>query len=250
MLAGIRRSAHPLGVTGLSAVLAALLAVWPAAVRAQTVSVAFRANVVPSQPELQVALGATVTLEMTRRLAVTGDLDYYNHASWATTIAATGAVSFAVGAGGWSAAAVPYVFAGGGYHRLSADLGSSHVLGPVGSQAQAGQVFCPAPGKGPAEGPGPGFGQGPCATGPGVGSWGVNELPDFYARRLGALVVPANREWPSHTWNDPVATAGAGVRLVSAGGFLVQPEARVWIVVAGGRTRTSGLIGASIGYRF
>lgn len=250
MFAGIRRSADPLRLPGLSAALAVLLAVWPAAVRAQSVSVAFRANVVPSQPEIQAALGATATFELTRRVAVVGDLDYYSHASWATTIAATGAVSIAVGPGGWSAAAAPYVFAGGGFHRLSADLGSSHVFGPVGSQAQAGDLFCPAPGKGRGQGPGPGFGEGPCATDPGVGFWGVNELPDFYARRLGPVAVPANREWPSHAWNDGVMTAGGGIRLVSAGGFLVQPEARIWVVLAGGRARTSGLIGASIGYRF
>jgi hypothetical protein len=247
MLAGIRRSAHPQRVNVLPAVLAVLLAAWPATVRAQ-VSVAFRASVVPSQPEIQAALGATVTFEVTPRVALAGDIDYYNHASWATTTAVTGSVSVAVGPGGWSASAVPYVFAGGGYHRLSVDLASSHVLGPIGSQVRAGDVFCPAPGMGMGMGPGPG--PAACGSGSPAGVWGFNELPDFYARRLGPLVVPATGVWPSHAWNDAALTAGGGIRLLSAGGVVVQPEVRIWVVMAGGHARTSGLLGASIGYRF
>jgi hypothetical protein len=98
-------------------------------------------------------------------------------------------------------------------------------------------------------GPGSDFDQ-PCSADPQMGRWGVGDLPEFYAARLGPLVVPASRRWDDRTFNDPAMVVGGGVRIAASERMFVQPEARIWIVAAGGRTRTSGLFGISAGFRF
>ena len=73
----------------------------------------------------------------------------------------------------------------------------------------------------------------------------ADDLPDFYARRLG----PGDQSGDRH-FSDPVVALGAGLRIGGQGPWFLQPEARVWVAVADGRTSTSGLFGIAVGYRF
>lgn len=76
------------------------------------------------------------------------------------------------------------------------------------------------------------------------------DLPDFYARRLGNPVVPADGRRPEARFTDPVLTLGGGLRFTGPAGVFVQPEARIWLAMADGDTAASGLFGLTVGYRF
>jgi hypothetical protein len=224
----------------------------PGAARAQSefgTTAIVHASVVAARPATSAALGVGLSRDLTERLAIEGDVVYFTRGRWATALTATGAARIAVGPFGWSDTAVPFILAGGGVQRATIDLADPRLLGPMASAWQPGDVFCPDRGTGPAPGAGSGFGQGPCAANP-IGHWGVGELPDFYARRLGPLVVPAGGEWLDRSFVDPALTIGGGLHLHVGRHLVVQPEVRMWTVIADGRTRTSALIGVVAGYGF
>jgi hypothetical protein len=208
-----------------------------------------RASLLAARPAPSAALGGGVSRDLTDRLAVEGDLVYFTRGRWATAWTGTGALRIALGPFGWTDPAVPFVVAGGGVQRATIDLADPRLLGPIASSWTPGAVFCPDRGMGPGVGPGTGFGDGPC-TADALGHWGVGELPDFYARRLGPLVVPADREWPDRSFVDPAVTFGGGLHLHVGRHLVLQPEVRVWTVIADGRTRTSALLGVTAGYGF
>jgi hypothetical protein len=227
-------------------------AAWPATALAQPnfgTTAIVRASLIAARPAPAAALGGGLSRDLTEHLALEGDVVYFTRGRWATALTATAALRIAVAGFGWSDAAVPFVVAGGGVQRASIDLADTRLLGPIGAAFQPGDVFCPDRGTGPGAGPGSGFGDGPCAADP-VGHWGVGELPDFYARRLGSLVVTAEREWPDRSFVDPATVFGGGVHLHVGRHVVVQPEVRVWTVFASGRTRTSALIGVTAGVGF
>jgi len=230
-----------------SAFAVALVFVASSVAGAQTMTVSFRASVVSARPTTTGSVGASFAYEATRHVAFAADADYFRISDWANTFSLTGSVMVAPGHDGWSADVVPYVLGGVGYHRLSADLGSPRLLGPIGPQVAVGSQYCAGGGMGMGPGMGSPIG-GTC--GAGQQTWGVGDLPEFYARRLGTLVVPADRRWPTRVFNDPAITAGGGVRIALTPAFVVAPEARVWIVMANGHAHTSGLFGATVGYRF
>jgi hypothetical protein len=214
---------------------------------AQGVTVSFRANIVSAQPTTSGSIGGSFVYEATRHVAVAVDADYISVSDWAETFSLTGSVMVAPGHDGWSGDVVPYVLGGVGYHRFSVDLGSPRLLGPIGPGVPVGDRFCA--GRGMGFGPGAGSSVGGMCTGA-QQTWGVGDLPEFYARRLGDLVVPASRRWPTRVFGDPAITAGGGIRIAVSDKVIVAPEARLWIVVANGHARTSGLFGATVGYRF
>jgi hypothetical protein len=196
----------------LIAVLVASTVARPAAAQSESGTTALvRASLLAARPAPSAALGGGLSRDLTERLAVEGEILYFTRGRWATALTATGGVRVAVGPFGWSDTAVPFVTGGVGVQRATVSLADPRLLGPIAQAWQPGDVFCPDPGSGPGPGPGSGFGfgfgEGPCATSP-TGHWGVGELPEFYARRLGALVVPADREWPDRAFVDPALTFG------------------------------------------
>jgi hypothetical protein len=135
-------------------------------------------------------------------------------------------------------------------HRASIDLADARLLGAIGSGVGAGRTYCPDRGTGVGPGPAAGFGNGPCLPGAAVERWGVGDLPDFYASRLGPLVVPGDRRWADRTFTDPVWTAGVGLHLHAGRHLVLQPEARVWVITANGHRRSAGAFGIAVGYGF
>jgi hypothetical protein len=156
----------------------------------------------------------------------------------------------AVGPFGWTDTFVPFVVGGAGVHRANIDLFDRRLLGPIDESFMPGDAFCPGRGTGPGAGPGSGFGDGSCLGGAAARSWGVGDLPEYYARRLGALVVPADRRWPTRSFTDPAVTAGGGFHVHVGEHLVLQPEARVWITIAEGDTRTAGVFSVLAGYGF
>jgi hypothetical protein len=147
-------------------------------------------------------------------------------------------------------AIVPYAAVGAGIYHVSFDLDRPRFLGPTGTQFAAGSRVCPAPGSGFGFGPGAGFGSGGTACAGNAGYWGVGDLPNFYAQRLGALPFPRGATWGSRDFTDPVVNIGGGVRFNVTERLMVRPDARALIVFAEGETHTVGVFGVHVGYRF
>jgi len=214
----------------------------------QPLTVSFRASVVTSQPETRAAIGASVTLRLSRHLALGGDVDYHALADWHRTIVATGALYVAPFGDGWDESVAPYFFGGAGYHRLTVDLADARLLGSIDASVATGDEFCPARGRGRGNGIRLDD-DGPCSTGART-VWGAGDLPDFFARRLGVLTVPASRRWPEREFGDLVYTLGGGARIHSGARLVIAPEARLWLVVADGHVRSSGVFGVTVGFQF
>ncbi len=225
----------------------------PIAVTAQTTfgtTLTGRASVLAADPAPSAALGAGLSRDLTERVAVEGELVFFTRGRWSSALTATGAVRIVVGPYGWSDTSVPFVVAGVGIQRATVRLADPRLLGAIAETPwQPGDVLCADRGTGPGAGPGSGLGDGPCTAAP-TGHWGVGELPEFYARRLGPLVVPADRAWPDRSFVDPAVTVGAGLHFHVGLHLVLQPEVRTWTVIAGGRTRTSAILGMVAGYSF
>lgn len=191
-------------------------------------------------------LGGTIVYDLSDRLSVEGQGAWFRRGSGAEAMSLNGSVLInLLPLGG---AVVPYAAIGGGMYHASFDLAHARLLGAIQGPFAAGDQFCPSPGIGYMHRLGPGFGD--CVVDATSEWWGVGRMPDFYARRLGMLVVPAEGRWGSRTFTDPAVSVGGGVRLNLARHLEVRPDARAIVVFDGGRSHTVGLFGVNIGYRF
>jgi hypothetical protein len=77
-----------------------------------------------------------------------------------------------------------------------------------------------------------------------------NQMPMFYASRLGQMMVPANGVWGRRSFTDPALALGGGVRIDLSDKVYVRPDARALLVVGGGDTYTIGSVSVGVGYRF
>jgi hypothetical protein len=146
---------------------------------------------------------------------------------------------------------VPYGVVGGGMHRTSFDLAKAAYFGSVGTQFAPGTVVCPAPGTGLVFGPGAGLGPGTGTCPADVsGYWGMGQMPAFYARRLGPMVVPMGGIWQTRSFVDPAMSFGGGLRFNVTERLMVRPDVRALVVFADGDTHTIGVFGVQLGYRF
>jgi hypothetical protein len=146
---------------------------------------------------------------------------------------------------------VPYAAVGGGVYRAAFNLASPRFLGSLGTQFAPGSIVCPAPGTGMGPGPGAGFGPG-AGTCPATaaGYWGVGQMSEFYARRLGAMMVPAGGAWETRSFVDPALNFGGGLRFNLNEHLMVRPDVRALVVFADGDTHTMAVYGVNVGYRF
>jgi hypothetical protein len=193
------------------------------------------------------AVGGALLFDVHEHVSIEGEGLYLNRGRGADALFAGGAllVNFVPA----SEPLVPYAAVGGGVYHVSFDLAEPRFLGPVHSQFGPGSTVCPAPGSGFGSGPGPGFGSGTC-TGTAAGYLGVGELPNFYARRLGALVVPGGGGWEERAFTDPALNIGGGLRFNVSERLMIRPEARALVVFGDGQTHTFGVFVVHIGYRF
>ena len=102
---------------------------------------------------------------------------------------------------------------------------------------------------------GPGFGApswagtGTCPSGA-AGYWAVGDLPTFYARRLGALTIPADGQWGHRAFSDPAVTIGGGLTVRLTDHWSLRPQGRALIVFRHNDSHTLGVYDVSLGYRF
>jgi hypothetical protein len=83
-----------------------------------------------------------------------------------------------------------------------------------------------------------------------VGYWGVGDLPNFYARRLGPLAFPRSGAWDRQNFTDPALNVGGGVRFNLSERLMLRPDARALVAFGEGRTHTLGVFVVNVGYRF
>lgn len=195
-----------------------------------------------------VAAGGALLFDVHERISLEGQGTYLKRGEGADAYTLSGNVLINLLPAG--EAIVPYGAVGAGVYHVSFDLDRPRFLGPTGSQFAPGSTVCPAPGSGFGFGPGPGFGSGSARCTGHAGYWGVGALPNFYARRLGALPFPRGGQWGSRDFTDPVANVGGGVRFNVTDHLMVRPDARALIVFAEGETHTIGVFVVHVGYRF
>jgi hypothetical protein len=75
-------------------------------------------------------------------------------------------------------------------------------------------------------------------------------MPDFYAGRMGALTVPAERAWDKRAFTDPAVTLGGGVRFNVSDRVMIRPDIRALVIFADGDTHTMAVVAFNVGYRF
>ena len=194
-------------------------------------------------------LGGSVLFDVTERLAVEGAGAYLGRGKGADAFTLGG--SLLVNLLPLSQRIVPYAVIGGGLYHVSFELTHPRLLGPTGAQFNPGSIVCASPGRGFGPGPGVGFGsgRGTCPA-TAAGYWGVGELPDFYARRLGPLAFPAAAGWERASFTDPALSLGGGIRFDLTDRVMVRPDIRALTIFADGETHTLAVFGVNLGYRF
>ena len=196
-----------------------------------------------------VALGGSVLFDLNDRASLEAQGTYLDRGAGADAVSVSG--SLLVNLISARERVVPYAAAGGGVYRTSFDLANPAFLGPMDTPFGSGSAVCPAPGTGFGSGPGAGFGPGP-GTCPATvaGHWGVGQMPGFYARRLGPMVVPAGGVWEARSFTDPAMSVGGGLRFNVNEHLMVRPDIRALVVFADGDTHTMAVFGVNVGYRF
>ena len=237
----------------LTAALLALTALASPALAQQEsrTAVSFTGGVGSGASDTGVALGGSILFDVTERVSIEGQGTYLDRGTGADAFAATG--SLLVNLLPATERIVPYAAIGGGVYHASYELANARFLGPAGMQFAGGSSVCPASGTGFGPGFGPGLGMGMRGgTCPGTvaGYWGVGELPEFYARRLGTLTFPSGGAWETRSFTDPAASVGGGVRFHVTERLMVRPDIRGLIVAADGDTHTIGIFVVNVGYRF
>lgn len=193
-----------------------------------------------------VTFGGTATFAVSNRVSVEVDARWFDRGRAASGLSGTGVVLVDVTSQSGSRVR-PYVAAGAGAYRASFDLDASRFLGSIDSTLAIGQQFCATFGRGMMAGETPVMSLRSCAL---AQRWGVGDLPDLYARRLGMLIVPPDRRWGTRHFTDPALVMGGGVRLDISRHVTVRPDARALIVIGDHRASVLGLFAVTAGYRF
>lgn len=193
--------------------------------------------------------GFTLASDATNRVAVEGRGLVLQRGSGAHGFELTGAALFSVAR---HRRAAPYVAIGGGVYRASFALGDARLLGQMESQFASGTRFVPVRGMS-------GFGMmtggmtfnGGIWTGPWSGpTSSANQMPMFYANRLGQMTIPQDGHWGMRSFTDPALTVGGGIRIDLTSRVYVKPDVRALVVFANGDRLVLTTMVMAIGYRF
>lgn len=194
------------------------------------------------------SVGGTASVELSERAAIEGTVLYFDRGPAASAFALTGNIRVNLFTG---RRVTPFVVGGGGIYHTRFDLDDARYLGPVGANVRPGSLYC----TGVQGRTGPGFGApswsgtGTCPTGA-AGYWAVGDLPNFYARRLGNLTVPANGQWGQRSFTDPAVTVGGGLTIRLTDHWSLRPAGRALIVLRDSHADTLGVYDVSASYRF
>lgn len=241
----MRRLALPTIVAAVALAAAPASAQSDAAPRA---AISFAGGAASSASTTGVTLGGALLFDVNDRLGVEAQGTYLDRGAGASAVNATG--SLLINLLPARQRVVPYAAVGGGVYRAAFDLDASRFMGPVGGQFAAGTMVCPAQGTGMGPGPGAGFGPGTGTCTGTSGYWGVGQMNEFYASRLGPMMVPSGGGWGTRSFVDPVLTLGGGVRFHVTDQIMIRPDVRAATVFANGNTHTVALFGVNVGYRF
>ena len=245
-------SSHAIPATVI-AVVAAL--VGPPATFAQSeaasdprpVSVVLDGGIATGSPGAGPAIGGRLTFDLSERVAIEGAGSWAGRGSGAD--AASLMASLLVNLTRADRKAVPYAAIGGGFYRAMFDMGDSRFFGMMGSEYAGTQVVPIAGMHGVAmmqRYAGRGMWTEPW-SGP---TWDVSQMPMFYLQRMGSMQVPADGRWGRRRFSDPAISVGGGMRMDITERVYFRPELRALVLVADGRSSTSGLFTVGIGYRF
>lgn len=195
------------------------------------------------------SVGGTLTFDVTDRVAVEGRGIYMQRGRGSTGLELTGTMLLHIAP---SERATPYVALGGGLYRARFDLGADRFLGHMGTQFAAGTRFVPIRGMS-------GFGMmntGMTFTGNiWTDAWtgprfDGNQMPMFYANRVGQMMVPADGRWGMRSFTDPALTLGGGIRLDITDRISVRPDLRALIAFANSDRLVLTTMAVGFGYRF
>lgn len=172
------------------------------------------------------SIGGAITLDISRWIAFEGAGTYVNRGDGIDVLNIQGgALANLANVNG---RIIPFIAGGVGVYRATVDLGVQRFFGGAGGQFGPGASLC--------------GGTGVCPYG---------HLPQFYARRLGAMAAPITVSgWPTRTFTDPAFHVGTGVRWYPTPQVFVRPEFRGLFVVGNGRVQSLGSASCGVGYRF
>lgn len=192
-------------------------------------------------------VGATFTFDVSERLTIETTGAYLDRGLGANALYFNGGLLVNLLPAGRKA--VPYAALGGGVYHASFDLDNPRMFGSMMQQSGPGAQLVPIQGM-------PGFGimrgytgqmwRGPFA-GPVVNP---SSMSQFYANRLGTMMVPPDGRWGMRSFTDPALTIGGGVRLDLSKHLSFRPDVRALVLMGGGRSTTMALFSMSVGYRF
>lgn len=239
-------------------VFAAVVALSPRAAFAQPaagspVSVSFGSGAVSTSSATRVTFAGAINVQISDRASIEGETRYLDRGPGADGLAATG--TFLVDLMKPQSRVVPFAMVGGGIYRASFDMNHPAFMGDRWMQFMPTAQFRPwTPVM-----PGSGFMHGapvipvpviPSAMHQAGYGYGFQQMPMFYASRMGAMTIPQGGMWERRSFTDPAMAIGGGVRLRDIGHLTLRADARALVLFANGDTHTLGVFGFNVGYRF
>ena len=232
--------------------VAAVLAASPAFAQSDLTSrtaVSFTGGFGSTTNTTGIALGGSLLFDVNDRTSIEGQGTYLDRGTGADALSATASLLVNLRSG--RKQIVPYAAVGGGVYRTWVDLANPRLMGATPPGFAPGSMICAAPGSGSGFGRGPGFGPGttPCPTTV-AGYWGVGHMSEFYAQRLGAMMVPPGGAWESRTFTDVAMSLGGGLRFNVSDRVMVRPDLRALTAIADGEMHTMTVFVVHLAYRF
>lgn len=141
-----------------------------------------------------------------------------------------------------SSRVVPFASVGGGLYHATFDLGNREMFGQLGVPIDTILEF--------AEGY-----QAWLRISQTVGSRLVplplpGQMPQFYANRLGTMMLSPNGTWGRRSFTDPATSVGGGAVIRLSEKVVLRPDARALLIFSDGDTHAVGLVNLGIGFRF
>ena len=199
------------------------------------------------------AVGGTFSFDVTDRISVEARGVRMERGSGQSGVEATASMLVSIGR---TKRVAPYVSFGGGLYRASFDLGDRNLFGMMDDQFGPGTMFVAlAETRGYAV-----MGQNmgsrtPLYDGTWQGPWTgamftSSHMPNFYAGRLGQMMVPENGHWATRTFTDPALTVGGGVTLDLTRRIYLRPDVRGLVVFSRGDRTVLTTMNVGLGVRF
>jgi len=176
------------------------------------------------------AVGGRLTFDLSPRLAVEGSVIYTDEGRATSALASEGRLLVSLLP---SARRVrPFAAVGLGIYRARFDMGSRALMTGRIDAATLTRMMG-------------GYGL------PGDVTRMMSAMPQFYASRaMATFDGPMGGNSMRQTFTDPAVSLGGGLTLTPVDHVVLSPEARVYVVTRGGRSRTTGMFTMGAGYRW